>query len=311
LLARVDVNTVLARVDPDLLLERVDLEALLARIDIDEVIARVDLDAVVDAVDVERVVQRAGIPAIVAESSGTVAESVVDMLRRQLLGLDVVSTRAVTRVLSRDEDSLPVGPEALVGDGGPTHSLPAPNAPTVDVSGHYAGGATRLAAFAIDVALAVGAFTVASSTLGSALRIAGVSADPAVSGGIPLTTASVLWLFMYWWASTAVVGRTPGMAVTGLRIVTRGGLPVSGRRAFVRVVTIPLSFLFFGLGLLGIVFDRKRRALHDVLAGTSVVYDWGGRTATMPTPLARWLARRDAAIDPPRPARSPPTRSRF
>jgi hypothetical protein len=35
--------------------------------------------------------------------------------------------------------------------------------------------------------------------------------------------------------------------------------------------------------------DRERRALHDLLAGSSVVYDWGGRPAEMPSPLARWI----------------------
>jgi hypothetical protein len=46
------------------------------------------------------------------------------------------------------------------------------------------------------------------------------------------------------------------------------------------------------------MFDRERRALHDVVAGSTVVYDWGDRKATMPTPLARWLAQHAAPIDP-------------
>lgn len=86
------------------------------------------------------------------------------------------------------------------------------------------------------------------------------------------------------------------MTIVGLRIVTRAGAPVSGGRAFIRVLTMPLSFALFGLGLLGVVVDRERRALHDVLAGSTVVYDWGDRTATMPTPLPRWLEQRTAPV---------------
>lgn len=299
LLARVDVDAVLARVDPDLLLARVDVGALLDRVDLNRLLARVDVDAVIDQVDVERVVRRAGIPEIVAESTGSVFESTLDLVRRQLLGLDVVATRGVMRLLSRDEHSLPAGPEALVGDGGPTHSMPVPNAPTTDVTGHYAGGVTRLVAFVVDVVLAVGSFTIGSGALSATLRTAGVPVDDLTGGGVLVAVAWVLWLLAYWWATTAVAGRTPGMALVGLRIVTREGLPVSGRRAFLRVLVMPLSFLLFGLGLLGIVFDAQRRALHDLIAGTAVVYDWGDRTATMPTPLARWLAQREAAIDPP------------
>lgn len=303
LLARVDVDALLTRVEPDVLLDRVDVHALLDRVDIDRLLARVDIDAVIDRVDVERVVRRAGIPEIVADSTTSIAASTLDLVRRQLLGLDVVATRAVMRVLSRDEHSLPAGPQALVGDGGPTHSMPVPTAPTPDVAGHYAGGVTRLAAFAIDITLALGSFTIASGALSSVLWTAGAAANGSSGGGALLGISTVLWLFTYWWASTAVTGRTPGMAIVGLRIVTRVGLPVSGRRAFVRVLAMPLSFLLFGAGLLGIVFDRERRALHDVIAGTSVVYDWGDRSATMPTPLAQWLARRDAPVDPPASAR--------
>lgn len=298
LLARIDINALLAGVEPDLLLARIDVEALLARVDVNQLLDRVDVDAVMERVNLERLVQRAGIPEIVAESTGSVAESALDMLRRQLLGLDVVLTRAVMRVLSRDEHSLPAGPEALVGDGGPTQSLPVPNAPTEGVTGHYAGAITRLAAFVIDITLAGGSFTIASGALGSALQIASVPVGEAGVGGVLFAASAVVWLFTYWWASTAVAGRTPGMAIVGLRIVARSGVPVSGRRAFLRVLALPLSFALLGLGLAGILFDSERRALHDVIAGSTVVYDWGDRMATMPTPLARWLAERAAPLDP-------------
>ncbi|HSJ43159.1 MAG TPA: RDD family protein [Euzebyales bacterium] len=293
LLARVDANALLERVDPDLLLAHIDLDALIARVDVNAVFERVDVDAVMERVDIERLIQRAGIPDIVAESTTSLLERTLDVLRRQLLGVDVVLARAITRLLSRDPRSLPTGPEALVGDESPTHAPPMPDAPTEDVNGHYAGPVTRLAAFVIDVALVGGSFTIVTGALGSVLRTVGVGARV---GGAVFSAAAVAWLFTYWWASTAVAGRTPGMAIIGLRIVTRAGAPLSGRRAFVRVLSLPLSFVLLGLGLLGILLDRERRALHDLLAGSTVVYDWGDRMATMPTPLARWLEQRAAPI---------------
>jgi hypothetical protein len=48
----------------------------------------------------------------------------------------------------------------------------------------------------------------------------------------------------------------------------------------------PLSFLLFGLGFLGILVQRERRALHDLIAGTAVVYSWDARAARL-----RFLAR--------------------
>lgn len=44
------------------------------------------------------------------------------------------------------------------------------------------------------------------------------------------------------------------------------------------------------------ILGRERRALHDVIAGSAVVYDWGDRPAQLPAPLTRWLERRGVAV---------------
>lgn len=177
LLARVDINALLAAVDVDALVDRVDVVAVVDRIDPDRLLARVDVDALVDRVDVERVVQRAGIPEIVAESTGSLAESALDLLRRQLLALDVVLTRGVMRLRRRDVAGVPAGPTALAGDGGATHALPSPNAPITDITGHYAGPVTRLTAHVLDATIATTAFTVASGALSSLLRTLSLPVD--------------------------------------------------------------------------------------------------------------------------------------
>lgn len=297
MLRRVDVDGLLAQVDVNALLDRVDVNRLLDRVDIDRLLARVDVDALLAGLDVEGLVRRAGVPEIVAESTGTVFESALDLLRRQLLALDVVLTRGVMRLLRRDEASVPAGPATLAGDGGPAHALPVPNAPVTDVTGHYAGPVTRLGAHLLDTAIATSVFTIASSGLSSLARTTGLAAGDADRAGPLFVGSFVVWLFVYWWTGTAVAGRTPGMAVVGLRAVTRTGEPLSGGRAFVRVLVLPFSILLAGLGLVGIVVDREHRGLHDVLAGSTVVYDWGDRKAMLPTPLARWLARHAAPID--------------
>ena len=294
-LDRVDVNALLTRVDVNAVLDSVDVDVLLDRVDVDRLLARMDVDAIVDRVDVERVVQRAGIPDIVAESTTSVFESALDLLRRQLLALDVILTRGVMRLRGHDDASVPAGPSALAGDGGTSHALPAPNAPITDVTGHYAGPVTRLTAHVLDVAIATSAFTVSSGALSSLLRTLSVPVDD--TPGIIFLSGLVLWLLLYWFTATAVAGRTPGMAIVGLRIVDRVGDPLSGRQAFRRVLVLPFSVASV-VGLIGIVIDRERRALHDLAAGSTVVYDWGDRTVTLPTPLARWLAQHAAPIDP-------------
>jgi uncharacterized RDD family membrane protein YckC len=57
----------------------------------------------------------------------------------------------------------------------------------------------------------------------------------------------------------------------------------------VRVCAFPLSVIPLGLGFVPIVTGREHRALHDLIAGTAVVYAWDARAARL-----RFLAK-----DPP------------
>ena len=60
--------------------------------------------------------------------------------------------------------------------------------------------------------------------------------------------------------------------------------PAAGRS--LRTLAFPLSFLFLGLGFTGILLGDRRRALHDVIAGTAVIYSWDARAARL-----RFLSR--------------------
>ena len=98
-----------------------------------------------------------------------------------------------------------------------------------------------------------------------------------------------VWAFFYLFYCWGAGGKTPGAALLGIRVVRRDGGHLGFRRAFIRTVVFPFSFLFFGLGLIGVVIGREHRALHDVAAGSTVVYDWDVRAARL-----RFLAKRPA-----------------
>jgi uncharacterized RDD family membrane protein YckC len=74
-----------------------------------------------------------------------------------------------------------------------------------------------------------------------------------------------------------------------LRAVRADGRDLHTGRAVLRVLAFPLSFLLFGFGFLLILLKRDRRALHDLVAGTAVVYAWDARAAHL-----RFLARHPA-----------------
>jgi uncharacterized RDD family membrane protein YckC len=78
-----------------------------------------------------------------------------------------------------------------------------------------------------------------------------------------------------------VAGRTLAMAIVGIRAVRTDGHDLERRHAVIRVLALPLSFLLFCFGFLLIVLRRDRRALHDLIAGTAIVYAWDARAARL------------------------------
>ena len=303
LLDRVDVDAVIDRVDVDRLLDRVDVERLLDRVDVDHLAARADLDVLLAGVDIELLVRRAGIPELVAESTGQAATSALDLARRQLVAVDVGLTRLLQRLLRRDPASLPPGPPLLHTDRSGVlqdPELPASRARArVEVSGHYAGPASRLLTFAGDVVAATASFTATAVGLSWLLAVlSGVQLDPSERAGPVWAAALAAWYLLWWWGSVSVAGRTPVMAVVGLKVVSREGAPIRARRALLRTLLLPVSVASLGLGFAVLLVDRERRALHDLVAGAAVVYDWGGRPVELPTPISRWLQTYGATTPP-------------
>ncbi len=165
------------------------------------------------------------------------------------------------------------------------------------VTGHYAGAVTRFAAFLLDSFIIVTSFGLGLGALSLVLAVITRSDFHLDQGrGFAWVVALSVWAFIYFTTSLSLAGRTPAKAVVGLRVVNRDGSPLASRRAFVRVLAFPLSFIVLGLGFVGILIGRERRALHDVIAGTAVVYDWGDRRAELPAPLTRWLDKRQATV---------------
>jgi uncharacterized RDD family membrane protein YckC len=162
----------------------------------------------------------------------------------------------------------------------------------VNQQGHYAGAVTRLAAFAIDQSVATAAFAVATAVLSWAVQL--VTADELTWSPSPAFTGLVFvgWLFVYYAYPWSVSGKTFGMALLGIRVVRADGAHARPRNGVLRTLALPLSFLTLGLGFVPIITGRHRRALHDRIAGTAVVYAWDARAARL-----RFLARQQTTED--------------
>ncbi len=67
-------------------------------------------------------------------------------------------------------------------------------------------------------------------------------------------------------------GATPGKQVVGLKVIRSDGSPVSLGRAFGRYFAQLLSGFVFCIGYIIAAFDAEKRALHDHIADTRVIY---------------------------------------
>jgi uncharacterized RDD family membrane protein YckC len=160
------------------------------------------------------------------------------------------------------------------------------SARSVTAQGHYAGSVSRLLAFAIDLVTSAAVFAAALAVISYAVQV--ISGRPVSWNrqNVVVIVIFIAWEFFYFGYSWAASGRTFGMAVLGVRVVRADGAPVEPRHGALRALVFPLSFLLCGLGFLGILVQRERRALHDLIAGTAVVYAWDARAARL-----RFLAR--------------------
>ncbi|HWQ01480.1 MAG TPA: RDD family protein, partial [Gaiellaceae bacterium] len=134
----------------------------------------------------------------------------------------------------------------------------------------FGGLATRAVGLVVDSALALAAYLVAAGAVALVVSLAGSLRHGLLTGSL----FGAGWMlvvavyFVFFW-STA--GQTPGMRLMGIRVVTGAGAAPSVLRSIVRFVGLVLAIALLFLGFLPVLFDRRRRALQDYLAGTAVV----------------------------------------
>ncbi|MGN6679704.1 MAG: RDD family protein [Streptosporangiaceae bacterium] len=174
------------------------------------------------------------------------------------------------------------------------HRQPPPAA-RQSLQGHYAGFASRFAAFVVDVVVLTGIFLLVLAAINFTASILVERGIHLNRGDVWVVVAYAAWAFIYFAHFWGLNGKTAGGALFGVQVVTDEGADVSGRRAIGRALAFPLSFLILGLGFLGILTGDRRRALHDVIAGTAVIYSWDARAARL-----RLLSRSPYSAQPER-----------
>jgi uncharacterized RDD family membrane protein YckC len=151
----------------------------------------------------------------------------------------------------------------------------SPSPPGAPAAGahRYAGLATRTLAFALDVAIVDAVALTAGGVVAlglSALPLPGTVETVLAAAGAALAVVWAVGYFAWFWSAA---GQTPGDRALGLQVIAADSRrPLTLARALLRVGALCLSAIPFCAGFLMILFDPRRRALHDRLVGTAVVY---------------------------------------
>jgi uncharacterized RDD family membrane protein YckC len=137
----------------------------------------------------------------------------------------------------------------------------------------FAGPVSRTIAYVID---AVGVAVTVFVCLTGFAMLASVVGSQARDFARALTDASVLVLpgmfAVYCAVFWTLAGRTPGMALLGIRVVAISGRPLRWYAALTRAILLA----WIPIGALWMLVDRRHRAFHDIVARTEVLRIAGG-----------------------------------
>jgi uncharacterized RDD family membrane protein YckC len=211
------------------------------------------LERILTSAEMERVLGRVlSSPAVrlaLTQQTASLADEMATGLRARTERLDDAAERAVRR----------------------RRKTPPQAATEVRTGRTYAGLVSRAVAFAVDavivhvVLLTAGALLSFGTSLFGGLHLNGLVSVVAALGWVLVVGT----YFVVFWT---VTGQTLGMRLMGLRLTSRNGAPPTGGRSLLRLFGLALAIVPVFAGFLPALFDSRRRALPDFLAGTVVLH---------------------------------------
>jgi uncharacterized RDD family membrane protein YckC len=174
----------------------------------------------------------------------------------------------------RVPSSEPTASVPATGNRFPWHATPPPEPAMPSrralVAGRPAGFVTRASANAVDVALVSLAVALGYAMVAGLRFLLSPTSFRLVAPEFGWVVVAVgIGLALYWTASWAGPGRTPGDQLMGLRVAGPSGTRLHVLHAAARAV---LCVLFLP-GLFWVLISRRNRSVQDVVLRTAVLYD--------------------------------------
>jgi uncharacterized RDD family membrane protein YckC len=238
------------RIDIKRLLDRVDWNAILERVDVNHHLERIDMDRLLDNVDIDRVIERSNLEEIVSRASSGVFSEFIDMLRTRIAWIDQWGQRLCRCRCFAQRPHLPPRPGRPQDDKTvwPISSGWRAREFGVAVQFRTCGGLCRLASWFIDASFLALTFA-AFSWIASRIAIAFTN-DPlwTIQDEREWLMAFLFALYSLFhnFCMLACFGRTIGMWVLGLLLVSRDGHRIQACQSFLFAFFVPLNLPLFG-----------------------------------------------------------------
>ena len=160
----------------------------------------------------------------------------------------------------------------------------------------YTGLVTRAIGFGIDAVIIDLAAIVVAAIVALALNLFNIPSEIDTALAAIGAVVFVVWAAAYFVTFWSTTGQTPGARVMRFRVLAPGAKHghIGPRRALVRLVGMVLAAIPLLAGYFMVLFDDRRRGLHDRLARTVVV-----DASDAETPVNRRRARRQSALPEP------------
>jgi uncharacterized RDD family membrane protein YckC len=220
---------------------------------------------------------------IIAAQGTSMTKEIIEEVREHSVSLDMRVDKAWASLRGRPKPEIATPDFAVPIPGkkpGPKEMADRPY-----LGGGYAGIASRVLAFSIDVFALIIALVIAWVFVRAIISI--FSLDQLLPGlfGARATIARIagpsalttLIACIYWMFGWMFIGGTAGKIVIGLRVVGPGGSRLGFWRSLRRVIGYLISAFALGLGFLWVIVNKRHHSWADKLAGSSVVYAWHAR----------------------------------
>jgi uncharacterized RDD family membrane protein YckC len=135
----------------------------------------------------------------------------------------------------------------------------------------YGGVATRAVALAIDSVIIWAALLIVGAAIAAiGALFGGIHFGPV--GKFLVGSGAIIFAGLYFVVAWTAAGRTVGQRMMGLRVVEYDGEQPHFIRSVIRTVMMGLCIVICFVGFIPVLFDRRRRGLHDIVARTTVLY---------------------------------------